>query len=112
MTATFKYKLDDLKAYSTGQAQNIIKSVKFKIVCEHMGKTKESFQTIEFSDPDFSNFTQFKDLTQDQVLSWVVSHLGQEEVDALKFGLQSVIEHEAAKASTEPVIETVKAPWA
>lgn len=112
MTATFKYNIDDFKVYSTGQAQNIVKSVKFTIVCEHMGQAKESFQTIEFADPDFANFTAFKDLTQDQIIAWVTAHLGQEEIDALKFGLQSVIEQDAAKASAEPVLENVKAPWA
>lgn len=111
MTATFKYSLDDFKVYSNNQAQNIVKSVKFKIVCEHMEQMRESFQTIEFADPDFNNFTEFKALTQDQILAWVTDHLGQEEIDALKFGLQSIIEQELAKTDNQPVLENVKAPW-
>lgn len=111
MTATFKYNLDDFKVYSNNQAQNIVKSVKFTIECGHMGQTRQSFQTIEFADPDFNNFTEFKNLTQDQILAWVVAHLGQEEIDALKFGLQSVIEQEQAQTDAKPVLENVKAPW-
>lgn len=111
MTATFKYNLDDFKVYSNNQAQNIVKSVKFSIVCEHMGKMRTSFQTIELADPDFNNFTEFANLTQDQILGWVTAHLGQEEIDALKFGLQSIIEQELARANTQPVLESVKAPW-
>jgi hypothetical protein len=64
---------------------------------------------IEFAEPDHNNFTEFADLTQDQILAWVTAHLGQSEIDAMKFGLQSMIEHEAAQS--KPVIETVKAPW-
>ena len=109
MTASFKYNLGDFKVYSTDQAQNIVKSIRFEIACEHMGQTRNSFQTIEFLEPDFNSFTAFKDLTQDQILAWVTEHLGQSEIDALKFGLQSVIEHEVAQA--KPIIETVKAPW-
>jgi hypothetical protein len=74
-----------------------------------MGKTRNSFQTIEFAEPDFNSFTEFKDLTQDQILAWVTENLGQSEIDALKFGLQSMIEQEAAQS--KPVIETVQAPW-
>lgn len=109
MTASFKYNLGDFKVYSTDQAQNIVKSVRFEIVCEHMGQARNSFMPIEFAEPDFNSFTAFKDLTQDQILAWVTEHLGQPEIDALKFGLQSVIEQEAEKA--KPIIETVKAPW-
>jgi hypothetical protein len=109
MTASFKYNLSDFKVSSTDQAQNIVKSVRFEIVCEHMGQTRNSFKPIEFADPDFNSFTEFKDLTQDQVLAWVTELQGQEEIDALKFGLQSMIEHEATQA--KPTIETVKAPW-
>ena len=109
MTTLFKYNLGDFKVYSTDQAQNIVKSVKFELVCEHMGQTRNSFQTIEFAEPDFNSFTAFKDLTQDQILAWVTEHLGQPEIDALKFGLQSMIEQNAAQA--KPTIETVQAPW-
>lgn len=111
MTATFKYNLDDFKVYSNNQAQNIVKSVKFKIVCEHMEQTREAFQTIEFADPDFNNFTEFKALSQAQIIAWVVQHLGQEEVSAIEFGLQSVIEYELSKVDTKPILENVKAPW-
>jgi hypothetical protein len=109
MTTSFKYNLGDFKVYTTDKAQNIVKSIKFEIVCEYMGQTQNSFQTIEFAEPDFSNFTEFKNLTQDQILAWVTAHLGQSEIDALKFGLQSMIEQEAAQA--KPTIETVQAPW-
>jgi len=109
MTASFKYNLSNFKVISTNQAQNIVKSVRFEIVCEHMGQTRNSFKPIEFAEPDFNSFTEFKDLTQDQILAWVTAHLGQSEIDALKFGLQSVIEQDAAQA--KPTIETVQAPW-
>jgi hypothetical protein len=109
MTASFKYNLSDFKVSSTDQAQNIVKSVRFEIVCEHMGKTQRSFKPIEFADPDFNSFTAFEDLTQDQVLAWVIEHQGQEEIDALKFGLQSIIEQEIERA--EPVIKSINAPW-
>ena len=109
MAASFKYNLDNFKAYSTEQAQNIVKSVRFEIVCEHMGKTQRSFRPIEFADPDLSNFAEFKNLTEEQILLWVTDHLGQSEIDAMKFGMQSIIEEELAHA--KPVIETVTAPW-
>jgi hypothetical protein len=109
MTASFKYNLGDFKVYSTDQAQNIVKSVRFEIVCEHMGQARNSFRPIEFAEPDHNNFTEFADLTQDQILAWVTAHLGQSEIDAMKFGLQSMIEHEAAQS--KPTIETVQAPW-
>ena len=109
MTASFKYNLGDFKVYSTDQTQNIVKSVKFEILCEHMGRTHRSFRTIEFAEPDYNNFTAFKDLTQDQILAWVTENLGQFEIDSMKFGMQSMIEQNDAQA--KPTIETVKAPW-
>jgi len=111
MSAVFKYQFDDFKAYSTSQVQNIVKSVKFTLMCEHMGQRRSSVRMIEFADPDFSNFTEFKNLTQDQILAWVTAHLGQEEIDALKFGMQSVIEQELARSDAPPALEDVKAPW-
>ena len=109
MTASFKYNLDDFKVYSTEQSQNIVKSVKFEIVCEHMGEINRSFMPIEFAEPDHNNFTEFKDLTQDQILAWITNNLGQSEIDALKFGLQSMIEQNTMQA--KPIIESVQAPW-
>ena len=111
MTASFKYNISDFKAYSTEQAQNVVKSVRFEIVCEHMGQTQRSFQTIEFNTPDFNNFTEFKDLTQETILAWVTEHLGQEEVDALKYGLKSFIEQEIERNGIKPDIKAVNAPW-
>jgi hypothetical protein len=109
MTTSFKYNLDDFKVYSTEQSQNIVKSVRFEIVCEHMGKTKRSFMPIEFAEPDLENFTEFENLTQDQIFAWITDHLGESEIDALKFGLQSMIEQETMQA--KPIIESVQAPW-
>ena len=109
MTTLFKYNLGDFKVYSTEQAQNIVKSVRFEIVCEHMNRTQRSFRPIDFAEPDFSNFAEFKNLTQDEILAWVTENLGQSEIDAMKFGLQSVIEQEIAQA--KPVIQSVQAPW-
>ena len=111
MTASFKYNLSDFKAYSTEQAQNVVKSVRFEIVCEHMGQTQRSFQPIEFNTPDFNNFTEFKDLTQEMILAWVTEQLGQEEIDALKFGMESFIEQEIERRGVQPVVNSISAPW-
>lgn len=112
MTPTFKYNLDTFKVYSTAQAQNIVKSVRFELVCELNGKQKTAFQTIVFQEPDFNKFIPFESLTQDQVMAWVSEKIGAQEIEALKNGLVGVLEQEAARAAGQPSIQTVNAPWA
>ena len=70
------------------------------------GKTETSFFNVELNEPDPNNFIEFNNLTEEQVNSWVEDALGQDELNARVYGLQSKLEE------GWEVEQTVNAPWA
>ena len=69
---------------------NIVNEVRcFLTVTADTGKSETSVFSIELDEPDANNFIEFNNLTEEQVNDWVVNVLGEDELNARIYGLES-----------------------
>jgi hypothetical protein len=54
--------------------------------------TAGSYGSIGFGDPDPDNFTPYADLTEGQVVGWILSTLGDEQVETICSGLSAQLD--------------------
>jgi hypothetical protein len=69
-------------------------TVHYTVSCEESGKTSGAYGSIGLGDPDPSSFTPFNSLTKDQVVDWVKTTLGSEQVAAIEAALEQQIQQE------------------
>ena len=107
---TFTHKITSVKTYSKNGLNDIVHTVRYELEGESNGKKQTSFMPITFNEPNPNNFTNFASLTEAQILAWVTAQLGQEEIDALEKGLNSLLNE--LQNPTEPIVENKELPWA
>jgi len=108
---TFTHKITDVQTYSKDGLDNIVYTVRYELEGELNGRTHKSFMLIKFSEPDPKSFTEFAALTEADVLAWVTSQLGQDQIDELKHGIDSYLK-EAVDPLAPPVVTSQALPWA
>jgi sugar lactone lactonase YvrE len=67
--------------------------------------TAGSYGSIGFGDPDPDNFTPYEDLTEGQVVGWVLAALGDEQVETICNGLSAQLD------TQENPIDACGIPW-
>lgn len=107
---TFIHKITSVKTYSKNGLNDIVHTVRYELEGESNGKKQTSFMPITFDEPNSNNFTDFSLLTEEQILSWVTEKLGQDEVDAMMNGLDSLLNE--LQNPTEPIVKNKELPWA
>ena len=54
--------------------------------------TASRYSSVSFGDPDPDNFTPYEDLTEGQVVGWVLAALGDEQVETICNGLTAQLD--------------------
>jgi hypothetical protein len=85
----YTYKVSGVKVYDTDTQKDVVKEATFHIIGTKDGKSYDSFLPMEFAEPSGS-FTEFDDLTSDQVLEWLKSVIGDQQLTDLKEGLAAI----------------------
>ena len=89
----FTYKVSGIKVYSvetTGvKMKDIIKEATLHIIGTQGDQQYESFLPIELAEPSGS-FTEFQNVSEEQVQEWLKGTLGEEQLNANKEGLRSM----------------------
>ena len=85
----YTYKVSGVKVYDAEGKKDIIKEATFHIIGVQDGISYQSFLPREFSEPS-SSFTDFENITSDQVLEWLKAELGEEMLTTLKEGLAAI----------------------
>jgi hypothetical protein len=106
----FSFDIANIKVYSNAQANNIVGQVRLEIVGELNGKTQKNFFPVDLDAPDYQQFTEYQLLSKEQVMQWVMEKVGQDQIDALKEGIQGVLEYEPPE-DAPPVLVPAEAPW-
>lgn len=106
----FTYNILDVKVYSNNQANNIVGEVKFEIVGELNGKTHRNFFPVELDAPDYQQFTEYQNLSKEQVIQWVIAKVGQDQIDALREGITARLE-QTPSSNSPPVLQSAPMPW-
>ena len=89
MAMEFTYKISGIKVYSTDSQTDVIKEATLHIIGTQGDQQYESFLPIELAEPSGS-FTEFSNVTESQVESWLTVTLGEEQLTANKEGLESM----------------------
>ena len=93
---------------TVGDLENVVKTVKWELMgtseAGHVGRFHGN-STLIFN-PE-NDFTPFEQLTEEQIISWIESHLDETEMAAYKHVVDLEIEHQA-----EPVEDHVIDVWA
>ena len=86
---TFTYKVSGIKVYSTDSQTDVIKEATLHIIGTQGDQQYENFLPIELAEPSGS-FTEFQDVSEDQVKEWLKGTLGEDQIDNHKEGLESM----------------------
>ncbi len=89
MAMTFTYKVSGIKVYSTDSQTDVIKEATLHIIGTQGDQQYENFLPIELAEPSGS-FTEFQDVSEDQVKEWLKGTLGEDQIDNHKEGLESM----------------------
>ena len=72
---------------------------------EENGKTASSYGSVGIGEPDPANFTPFDQLTKEQVVNWVLSTLGVDQVVTIEEALHNQIQQKLNPTSASGL------PW-
>jgi hypothetical protein len=86
----FAYKVSGIKVYSTDAQTDIIKEATLHIMGVEGDESYESFMPIELAVPSGS-FTEFQEITETQVTTWLKGTLGEAQLAANREGLESLV---------------------
>lgn len=86
--ANLERKLPDGNTPPDGQ----VYTAHWTVNLEDQGESAGAYGSVGFGDPDPDNYTPFDQLTQDQVIGWVKSALGDEQVASIEAALESQIQ--------------------
>ena len=59
---------------------------------EEQGQSAGAYGSVGFGDPDPDNYTPFDQLLEDQVIDWVKTALGDEQVASIEASLETQIQ--------------------
>lgn len=110
MSATFTITINKIRTATVGEFTGVIKRVSWTLKGTQDGQVFELPQETELGPVDPENFTPLSEFsTPDQVIAWVEA--AETNLDAIKAHIQSVLDHECAKAAlTEVAMPWVPAP--
>jgi hypothetical protein len=104
MSVSYTWKIVSLEtAPSEGELTDVVKSVTWRLEATDGVNNTESVSIVRFDGVDPSNFTQFNDLSETQVINWIEQNV---DVDAFKSYLQKRL-HEIAN----PPVVSRAPPW-
>ena len=92
MAMEFTYKVSGIKVYSTettgSKMEDIIKEATLHVIGTKDGQTYENFLPIELAEPSGS-FKEFQDISESQVVEWLKNTHGEDQIQAMKEGIES-----------------------
>jgi hypothetical protein len=109
METNFAEEVGKIRTMNTADMQNVVRIVKYKIICEHQGQQVVNMFDVELGEPDPNTFTEFSNLTEEQVLSWVKASIGEEADAERRAAMMTMAEQMAATYVEEP--KEVAPPW-
>lgn len=104
---TYSWKIEGLEAYPQAEAQtNVVFSVHWRLNAVDGEYTATCYGSVGVVYVAGAAYTEYKDLTQQQVESWVETALGAETVQQYKTSLANSI-----AAQINPTVISLPPPW-
>lgn len=92
--------------YSEGELQKVVTTVHWTLSALEDSHSVSTYGSVGVPEPTPEAFISYKDLTKEEVESWVQSALGQETVDAMFTSLAQQIQN-----LKTPATGTLTPPW-
>lgn len=88
MAAELTYDIGQMRTYSNNDANRIVRYVELKLNGVNGNKIEAQIRSVLLSEPsNYSDFTEYDDLTKEQLITWAKSSLGEEEITAWESGI-------------------------
>ena len=107
MTIKYEWEIKQLVCKPEYQGcKDVVQVVEWKMLGSDGVNTSTVTGTVNLTFDPTAPFAEFADLTEPQVIEWVVAALGKETVDILGCGLQRDLDAQLA-----PATKIMPAPW-
>ena len=110
MSVTFTIDISNAKSTNMNGMENILKQVRLSIVATDGVNTASSYFPVDLDYPDKANFIEYEKLTKDQISTWVMSKVGEDQINSLKNGLISELKDKAIENPDNPLLKNIKLP--
>ena len=104
MTVKYSWKIHALN-YNTAGLFGAVSSVEWIYTATEKVKkttfTADEKGTLELPSAAEDDFTEYSDLTEEQIISWVETLIGEEEISNKQFRLSSIIDAQKSASTTE-----------
>jgi hypothetical protein len=108
MATTFTWTINAMDCYPTHEGQtDVVYTIHYSVSGADGDYTGSSYGTVGVTYDPATPFTPYADLTQDQVIGWVTSALGAEQVAEYEANVSQQIADQA-----NPPVVTPALPWA
>jgi hypothetical protein len=109
MANQYKWSFPALEAYPQHEGEsNVVFTIHYRLDGDDgQGNAAGVYGTVGVSYSEGEPFTPYAELTEEQVTNWVVETLGEEQVVAMKSGIDAQIE-----AQINPQSVVLPPPWA
>lgn len=88
MAVELTYDIGQMRTYSNDDANRIVRYVELKLNGVNGNKIDSQIKSVLLSEPsDYSGFTEYDDLTKEQLITWAKSSLGTDEITAWENGI-------------------------
>jgi len=110
MSVTFNMDISRAKSTNINGMNNIVKQVKLSITATDGVNTAVSFFPVDLDYPDKENFIEYEKLTREQISTWVMNKVGEDQINSLKKGLTSELKDKAVEDPDNPVLTNIQLP--
>jgi hypothetical protein len=104
MSVKYSWKIHALN-YNTAGLSGAVSSVEWIYTATEKVKkttfTADERGVSELPSPTEDDFTEYSDLTEEQIISWIESLIGEEEIASKQFRLSSIIDAQKSSSTTE-----------
>ncbi len=110
MSVSFNIDISKAKSTNINGMNNIVKQVRLSITATDGVNTAVSFFPVDLDYPDKENFIEYEKLSRDQISTWVMNKVGEDQINSLKNGLTSELKERAIENPDNPVLKNIQLP--
>lgn len=110
MAVEIIYDVGEMKTYSNNNANKIVRSVELTVIGINGDKKDKQVKTVLLSEPSsYSNFTEYNNLTKEQLITWAKNSIATDELTAWENGITEYLNMPIYTGNFDnPIIEDVQ----
>jgi len=109
MSVIFSEDIGKIRVVNSDGMDRVVHVVQYRISCETDGENVLNIFDVSLPSPDPSKFISYDQLTKEQVLGWVRSSIGEQELSVRKEAMIAMLNQKLAARKETP--QEIAAPW-